>query len=388
MKHKNTILFLGLLLCATSLFGQEQVVLDSIEFIQQSTYEYNNDQKHLESYKESKLDTNQITIEENRYHYLVTDTGAAVVTHYKLVYNPRNRLGSYYTERLPNIKRPNRKYSKVLTKYKSYDHDNEKKWIKQYDKSNKLTKETQNSYDAKGLKIKSKITDYISSPPTIHTDEVRRNNAGKMIFWESFDDDGTGLKKVRQHEWIYSDDTLLLESSGYIYNNWTAVKNKYKKGLLSKTTTQSGNRQSNGKVKITYKVLSLYKEGLLVKEMVFNLNKKEVSKTYTYQEGLMTETVQTKEGTTINTLKKIFDGNLLIEESTTKEGKPKFKERYTYNPSTQKLLEKIEIEYRRNDKEWKTITQYNVAGSISNKTFYVNDKPVREDAYEYVYYQK
>lgn len=379
---------LGLLLVATSLFGQEQENLDSVQLIKQSTYEYNdNGQKHLESYKESKLDTNRIIIEENRYHYLATDTGAAVVTHYKLVYNPKTRLGSYYTERLPHAKRPNRKYSKVLTKYRSYDHANKKQWEKKYNKSNKLSKEIQNTYDAEGLKIASKITDYASAPPTLHTDEVNRNKAGKMILWESFDDDGTGLKKVRQHKWVYLDDTLLLASSGYIYNNWTEVKNKYKKGVLTKTITQSGNRQSNGKVKITYKTLKEYKEGQLTKEMVFSLNKKELTKTYTYQEGITTELIQTKEGTTTNVLKEIFDGNLLIEESSMEKGEPKFMERYTYNPSTQKLLEKTEIEYRRNNKEWKTITKYNISGNIVSKTFYVNNKPVRDDVYEYVYYK-
>ncbi|MCP4439845.1 MAG: hypothetical protein GY810_12950 [Aureispira sp.] len=386
MKYRYTAL-LGLLLLATSLFSQDKLMLDSIQLIKQSTYEYKNDNKVLESYKESRFDTNQVMIEQNRYHYLATDTGLAVVTHYKLVYNPKTYLGSYYTERLPHAKRPKRKYSKKLTKYKSFDHETKKKWVKQYSKENKLIKETRNSYNAQGLTIKSKITDHHSSPPTIHTDEVERNSAGKMTFWESHDDDGTGLKKVRQHEWTYLNDTLLLESSGYVYNNWTQIKNKYKKGVLLKSTNEAGFRQSTGKVKLTHKVLKKYKDGRLVQELIFDMKKKEFTKTYVYEGDLTTETIETKEGIKVNTVKEVYDGDLLIEESTTEEGKPRLVERYTYDELTKTLLENIEIEYRKSGKEWKTITKYDSAGNLVSKTFYVNDKPVRVDAYEYVYYK-
>lgn len=373
-----------------SLIAQSEGLKDSIQTIVQKTYEYNNDVAILSILKKSVYDTNQILTRQDRYNYISVDTGLAVGTHYWFEYNPKNRYGSYTNKTLAHSTLPNRKESQQLTEFRSFDHEHKREWIKTYKKDSKdLLRHIEQKFDAKGHSINSKMTNYETKTPSISTEKVQRNAAGNITFWESFDDDGDSKMQARSYQAEYKNDTIFLSSGGYLYNTWTAVVNKYnRKNELLKTTTSMGTRQSNGKIKITTQTVIDYSDNKPSKSITKNLNKVVETILFVYQDGKKIQQISTpeKKYEWIESYTYLDStATLLTSYTNIQEGKIFKKEELSYD-SLNQLVQHIEIEYRANGKDWKTITEYNSFGKVSRIRFYIADILNKEDIYKYEYH--
>lgn len=365
--------------------------LDSVQSITQTTYAYKNGQRQLSILKESQYDTNQILIQQNRYNYVKVDTGFAAKTHYYYTYNPRNKRGSFYTETLANSARPNQKYSKKESSFKSYDHGFKRLWQKAYKKDSKmLLRQIENSYDANGQVISTKTTNYDTSPPNSSSEKVKRNAVGNIINWESFDDDGDTKMQARSFQASYKNDTLLLKSSGYLYFNWNETINKYNgKNELKKSIQSVGNRQQNGKVKRTAKTITIYKNNQPYKTIAKELNKKVKTTIYVFETNREVQQITTPSKTyeEVKTYTYLDSAcQYLTNYTETLEGKAFLKKEMTYDTTTNKMIQYIEIEHRENGKDWKIIKDYNAHGNVAKIQFFIADKLTKEDIYEYTYF--
>ncbi len=389
MKQLLVICLLFVFAIGTTTIAQNSPKLDSIQKIIQITYQNKGASLRKTIVKESLFDTNQILVLQNRYNYTKIDTGLIVSTHYHFEYDPRYRQGFYYTERLAyNAKH---KYSKHTTKFKSYDHKYKREWIKTYKKnSTSLLRHIKHQFDDNGYLVETVVVDYSHQPPSKTTEIVQRNKAGKMIKWESFDEDGDSKKiQARSFSATYKKDTLLLQSSGYLYFNWNQTINRYdNKNQLKKSIILVGNRSLKGKTKILDKTIHIYKNNLPFKTIEKRLNKKIKTIVYTYEDiqKIQTVTTPTKSYQDIKKYEYLADTlNLLSKYTETKEGKP-YLEIYMEYDTLQQMTKHTEIEFRKNGKNWKTIKDYNSLGQLIQKTFYISDKVRRKEVYNYFYF--
>lgn len=392
MPFKLPALFFGTLLsffCA-QLFGQAELNLDSVQSISHHSYSYANGQEELVLVKESVFDTNQILILQNRYNYMKVDTGFAVQTHYRYSYNPKSKFGNYYTENLAHSSKPNKKYSKQESSFKSYDHKFKREWVKTYKKnSTLLLRQTEKTFDENGYVTSTKTTNYGNSPTSSSTEKVERNAAGNMVRWESFDDDGDTKMQARSFEATYKNDTLLVYSSGYLYHNWNEVSNKYNgKNELKKTILTTGTRRSTGTINRDDQTIITYKNGKPFKSVEKKLGKVVKKISYLYEPGKEIQKITTpkKSYTEVKTYTYLDSAQRLLTEYTeTLEGKPFLKKELEYDTLSFKIKTYTEIEYRNNGKDWKTVKTYNDRGNLTKTSFYIADKLNKEDRYEYTY---
>lgn len=388
MKYVALLFFM--LLVVSNTWSQSDFNFDQVHKITQTTYDYKSVNPVQTILKNSVYDTNQVMIAQDRYNYFVVDTGIAVSTHYHFEYDPRYQSGSYFTEKPTHTSKPKREYSKQLTKFRTTKNPENRTWVKTYKENSKsLQRHTENKFDANGFLTETVITNYKTTPPTKHIEKVVRNKAGNMLQWQSFDDDGETKKmQARDFSATYKNDTLLLKSSGYLYNNWKSLTNKYSgKNELKKSIEFIGNRAPNGKIKKLDKNITIYKYGRPYKTVAKKLNKKVKTITYAYEPGSEIWTIVTPNKTYTERKDSVFIDSLalLTKYTETKEGQPFLEKNIVYDTTGQMVMH-TEIEYRKSGKDWKTIKEYNENGSLITKSFYVANKLRRRDTYEYEYF--
>jgi len=395
MIHLKVLLGLVLLsFWANSTSAQSERNLDSIKTITHTAYNYLNETRNLTLLKKSEFDTNQVLTLQHRYNYMKVDTGFAVRAHYHYTYNPKSKLGKYYTENLEHSSKPNRKYSKQESSFRSYDHKHKRKWVKLFKKnSSLLLRQTEKTFDENGHVTSTKTTNYNTSPPNTFNEKVDRNKAGNMTHWESFDDDGDTKMQARAFDATYKDDTILLSSSGYLYHNWNEVINKYdKKNQLIKSTSNTGIRRPTGKIKKNDQVLVIYKENKPYKSVEKKSGKTAKTILFVYEEGKEVQQITTtdtdKTYEEVKTYEYLDSAQLLLTQYTeTLDSKPFLKKEITYDSLDFHITSYTEIEYRKNGKNWKTIKEYNKMGNLTRIRFYIADILNKEDIYEYTYHE-
>lgn len=339
--------------------------------------------------KTSDFDTNKIMTAQFRINYASADTANARISEYYLNYNPANRTGSLGTIRYPTA--ANRLDSVVhfKTKYNSYDHKENNNWVKQYDEKGKVFLETEYTYNSKGLMISSRRNDLLSQ--TINFDQLERNDAGKITKWTSTDTEFGKETIVRNVQYSYLSDTLLLTQEGYIYNNWNKTTNKYdKNGLQTSSLTETGYRQANGKILRDTKTEIKYKNGRPVSSSYSENGKKLSSSIFSYTDSSSTEAILRKEGKkkvshTKTELMRYDEQKRLIEDSQLEDGKIKLSFQYRYQDSL--LVEYIEVEHKINGEVWTTVFSYNDQGNPTNKKLFKGEKLWQEDQYIYEYHK-
>lgn len=378
--------------CLNTALAQSKRNLDSIQSIVHTTYKYENGVPTLSIIKESVFDTNLILIRQERYNYMEVDTGFAPRTHYAFEYNPTNKLGSYYTEQLTHGDKPKRQYSKQLSKFKSYDHQHQREWVRLYKKNSTiLLRQVEKTFDSNGYPTRTKTTNYDTSPPNSSLEQVSRNALGNITNWESFDDDGDTKMQARSFQATYKDDSLLLQSTGYLYHNWNQVINKYDaKNQLKKTILRAGTRDSNGKVKKTDQTITTYKYNLPIKTVEKKLNKTTKTIVYTFEENKEIQLVVTPTSTYREEKVSVYldsSKQLLTNYTETLEGKPFLKIEIEYDTASQ-IKTYTEIEYRQNGNDWKTVKTYNERGNYTQIDFFIANKLNKRDVYEYTYFIK
>lgn len=373
--------------------GQQQRNLDSLQTITHTVYKYKNNIPSLTTIKESVFDTNGIMIRQDRYNYMKVDTGFAPRTHYVFEYNPQKKLGNYYTEQLVHSEKPKRKYSKQVSKFKSYDHQHKREWVRLYKKNSHLMlRQIEKTFDTNGHTTRTKTTNYDTSPPNSSLEKVSRNAAGNIIKWESFDDDGDTKMQARSFLASYKNDSLLLQSTGYLYHNWNQVINKYdRNNQVKKNILRAGTRDSRGKVKRTDQTITIYKYNRPFKTVEKKLNKKTKTIFYRYEENKEIQAIVTPEKSyeEVKTYTYLDSNQLFLTEYTeTFEGKPFLKKQIEYDTATSKIKSYTEIEYRKNGKDWKTTKLYNQHGNYIEIDFFIADKLIKRDVYKYIYFVK
>jgi hypothetical protein len=378
--------------CLNNLQAQTKRNLDSVQTIVHTTYKYKGDAAMVSTIKESVFDTNAILIRQDRYNYMAVDTGLAPRTHYSFEYNPARKLGTYYTEQLKHGDKPNRKYSKQLTKFKSYDHQHKREWVRIYKKNSALMlRQIEKTFDANGYPTRTKTTNYDTSPPSSSLEKVGRNSRGNIINWESFDDDGDTKMQARSFQASYKEDSLLLQSTGYLYHNWNQVINKYdRNNQLKKNILRAGTRDSRGKVKRTDQTITIYKNNLPFKMIEKRLNKTIKTIVYTFQENEEIQLVVTPKATYQE--KKTYtyldsSKQFLTVYTETLEGKPFLRTEIEYDTSFN-VKTHTEIEYRKNGKDWKTVKTYNDRTNHTQIDFFIANKLNKRDVYAYTYFPK
>lgn len=378
--------------CLNSIHAQSKRNLDSVQTIVHTTYKYKNNISALSMVKESVFDTNSVLIRQDRYNYMTVDTGFAPRTHYTFEYNPTTKLGSYYTEQLTHGDKPKRKYSKQLSKFKSFDHQHKREWVRLYKKNSSLMlRQVEKTFDSNGYPTRTKTTNYDTSPPNSSLEKVSRNAHGDIISWESFDDDGDTKMQARSFLASYKNDSLLLKSTGYLYHNWNQVINKYdRNNQFKKTISRVGTRDSNGKVKRTDQTITTYKNNRPIKSVEKKLNKTIKTIVYSFEENEDRQLVVTPTATYED--KKTYtyldsSKQFLIECTETFEGKPFLKTEIEYDTSF-RIKTHTEIEYRKNGKDWKTVKTYNVHGNYTQIDFFIANKLNKREIYEYAYFPK
>lgn len=369
-----------------------QTKLDSVQQVHHYTYHYQQDKEELSKYRHSTYDTNQILVLQDRYHYFVVDTGRATSLHYHLEYDPRYLTGSYYTENLPHESKPNREYTKYLTKFRASSNNPENRVSTKNYKANstELLSQKENKFDERGNMTQTIITDYRTNPPTKYTENVKRNAAGNMIQWQSFDEDGDS-KKMQARNFVasYRADTLLVQSTGYVYNNWKQTTNKYSgKNELKKSVQYIGSRAPNGKIKKLDQNSTTYKNNRPYKRIEKQLNRKVKTILYSYEAGKEIQQVTTPTGSYTEVMDSVFlsDTLLLSTYTETKEGKPFMKIEMQYDTNYQ-VREHTEIEYRKNAKDWKTVQRFDANGYLTEKLFYIADELNKKETYTYVFFE-
>lgn len=386
------IILIAFFFCINTLKAQPKRNLDSVQTIVHTTYNYKGDAPILSMVKESILDTNSILIRQDRYNYMTVDTGFAPRTHYAFEYNPVRKLGNYYTEQLTHGDKPKRKYSKQITKFKSYDHQHKREWVRLYKKNSALMlRQVEKTFDANGYPTRTKTTNYDTSPPNSSLEKVSRNALGNISNWESFDDDGDTKMQARSFQASYKDDSLLLQSTGYLYHNWNQVINKYdRNNLLKKNILRAGTRNSNGKVKRTDQTITIYKNGRPFKMIEKKLNKTTKTIAYTFNENeeiqaVVTPTSSYQEKKTYTYLDS--SKQFLTVYTETLEGKPFLKIEMEYDTAS-RVKTHTEIEYRKNGKDWKTVKTYNEHGNYTQIDFFIANKLNKREVYKYTYFPK
>lgn len=358
-----------------------------IEAIVHKTYIHTNAKDaRLSIYKESHFDTNQVLIEQKRFHYEPVDTGLHINKVYMYSYQPESRLGEYSTLRTAYPKTLEEGNLLQRTEFRSYDHKQKRSWVKQYNAEGKLRKESRYDYDSLGNMTKAYIKDLKFSPPSVHIDEVSRDAKGQMLHWESHDEDELGRKKVRDTRWSYRFDTLIEIQEGYIYNNWTEIVNRYnKRAELQRVTVSNGIYISGRKPKIDDLIVTKYKNGKAQSQTVKRLGKKVSTTKYKYNENAVTESYQEgKEKKITRRVKNYDEQNRITEELLEENAKILSKKSYFYNEDM--LTLRREISFRSNGDEWKTEFVFERANYPAKRSFYINDKLQQEDVYEYILY--
>lgn len=388
------------IITTTPLFAQmDSLALDSVRIdtvfvdtfqLQQTVqhnYRYNNGQRQTSFVQTTKYDTNDFVIQQERYYYKSMDTGAVINRHYIFEYNPNSLLGSYYTEQLAI---GNQAYSIQKTTFKNYDRTSNKRyWVKtQKPNSKQLLRQVRYEYDKNGFLIGKEASDYTTNPASRSIEKVTRNDAGNMLTWVSYDDDGDTKTQARTFNASYLEDTLLLRSDDQLYYNYTTVINKYdKKRQLKKTDKKIGNYSTNGKVKYNNETKIIYKEGRPYKLTEKNFKKKVRAITYAYQPNEEIQYVVTPEKSYTERIVRTPHPtlpNLFIKRTETKEGEPFVTELWTYD-STGHLLNHTVLEKRSNGKDWKNEEQYNEHGDIIAKRLFVGNALKTEEIFEHTY---
>lgn len=367
----------------------DTVLVDIFQLQQtiQHNYRYDNGERQTSFIQTTKYDTNDFVIQQERYYYQSTDTGAVINRHYIFEYNPNSLLGSYYNEQLAI---GNKAYSIQKTTFKNYDRTSNKRyWVKtQKPNSTQLLRQVRYEYDKNGFLIGKEASDYTTSPTNRSIEKVTRNAAGNMLTWVSYDDDGDTKTQARSFEASYLEDTLLLRSDDQLYYNYTTVINKYdKKRQLKKTDKKIGNYNTNGKVKYNNETVIIYKEGRPHKLTEKNFKKKVRTIAYAYQPNEEIQYVVTpKKSYTERIVKTPHPTlpNLFIKRTETKEGAPFVTELWTYD-STGHLLNHTVLEKRSNAKDWKNEEEYNEHGDMVAKRFFVGGVLKTEEIFEHTY---
>lgn len=375
---------------STTIYAQAHLVLDSVRLIKQSTYEHNpnTQQKRLSIYKESAFDTSKILTFQQRYTYTQTDTGLATTSYYEFTYNPFTKLGSYFTEKFPTAKTPKQARTKLETKFKSYNHEDEREWIKQYNEKGELISETSYAYDNAGFRIRTQTRDLKSQ--IISIDNVERNKLGKILTWQAYDEENGNQTKVREMQWSYLQDSLLLTSAGYVYNNYNEVVNSYdKKNQLEESIVYTGYRQDGGKIIRENKTITTYKDGKPSKIVVYLAGKKVSTSKFRYEPNFIEETIDAKEDNrtvkTVKITKELYQGDKLTDHSELENGTLKYSIQHIL---VGKIIAKTtEIDYKSTQGEWKTVVEFNEKGNPTRKLFYIKNQLQQEDIYEYEYYK-
>jgi hypothetical protein len=203
-KTMKTISTFILFLLAAKTFAQsDSAVAQSFASVLQYHYKYNEQgKKNLDYVKVSHFDSSNILVLQERLHFSIKPDSLKIIpkfdslgkaqkieldsvlsSYYYYEYNPATKIGNYHSQ-IFNAK----KNDKKETRFKSFDHSDKRLWEKQYDAANMLKVEIENTYDEKGYLIKTISQDRNFSPPLTHSEELKRNNAGLMTTWESYDD--------------------------------------------------------------------------------------------------------------------------------------------------------------------------------------------------------
>lgn len=384
MSNFKLLLPLLLILCSNALLAQQNE-LDSLQTIKIQTF---NGSGNLTALKLSKYDSNQILIQQDRWTYKQVDTGLWVRKHYQYEYSPKSRLGQFYTEH----QKDGSFLKKHLHKFKSFQHSaTDRVWIKHYAQDGKILRSTQNSFDENGYLNKVYTKDNSYSPALIHTESVVRNDLGLMLKWESYDEDQDGKRKVREMNWEYKADSILLRSSGYVFNDWKETVNKFDKktGLLKKKTQSYGYRQQDGKIIRNHKNITTYKNGQRVKLVEFEYKKKFATHQFEYNGNLEIQSINYKDkkiADEVYKFKRLEDSlanPLIYKEWLNSE----LKEKISYSYSDEgKLSKKEDCEYRKNGSVSCRIVEYNSDGRIVRKALQVDDRLIKEEFYTYSFY--
>ncbi|WCL80349.1 hypothetical protein PPO43_10215 [Saprospira sp. CCB-QB6] len=388
----SRLLFISCCLAFSPLLqAQLEMRLDSISQVIQHSYSFTEEGEQLLSIlRESVYNEAQIMTRQDRWHYTYPNGEKTAKLHYHYSYNPKSYMGEFYNEYLAYEGGP-KQAKKKKTTFKSHAHSaTERERVQQFDAEGKLSRASENRYDKSGELVYSKSTDYSYSPPMIHIDEVERNAAGQIIKWTATDKSELGTEKVREMSCKYLFDSLLLESTGYVYSDWNQTVNKYNKktGEIKKSTISYGLRQSNGKVTIRHKKVSTYKNNRPIKSVEYNYKKKFKTSTFSYNGPVMTEKVDykdKKEKDIIKTEKKVYNatGKLQLYERAI-DGEPQYREQYSYD-AADRLLKYTETEFRENGAHSITIIEYNIDQNPVKKQLFQGDKLLKLDEYSYLY---
>jgi hypothetical protein len=367
----------------------QSLQFEGVKSIRQLTFDYSST-AFLSQHKVSDFDTNQIMISQFRISYESADTANSRNSEYYYQYNPATRNGNSGDIRYPNSRNKLDSIVHKKTKFRSFDHKDNFESMQQFDEKGKLFLETQYNYNPKGLRISSSTNDLKAQ--ILHSDKIERNDAGKILRWTSYDTEYGKERLVRDIQYTYLADTLLLNQEGYIYNNWNKTSNKYdKNNKLSSSTIETGYRQDGGKILRDAKTVINYKDGNPVKRTYTENGKKLSFSTFKYAPNIVEESSATKNGKTqivvVKIDKKLYDAqNRLVETTQIEDGKIKFSKQYTYQDSL--LVRYTEIEYKVNGDQWKTDIDYNPSGNPTTRRLYKGTQLWQEDQYEYTYFER
>ncbi len=359
--------------------------LDSLAKIVQTTYEHRADgSRFLTVLKESHFDSNQLLTTQHRKSFVAIDTGAFLSNYYFYEYNPQSRLGAYFHERFANPQNPKSAYSKQVSQFRNIANHSDREWLKVLNDKQETAVYTQYSYNSQNFLLESRQEDRVNK--IVNTETISRNVANQISSWASYDEENGQKRQVRELLISYLNDSLLLQSKGYIYNNYTATVNKYdKKNQLLSSSSQTGYRQDGGKIIFNGKTTAKYKNGKLLSNTISEKAKKVCYSTFKYADNLSQETLTTYEGKTKNTVIKTYsssyENNRQINYTESENGKIRISKEWIYTQNT--LLEYIEIETKTSGNGWKTHTYYNEKGNPARKTFSINNQIKQEDIYEY-----
>jgi len=404
MKILSTII---LFLLAAMSFAQVPKIRPKFAHIVQYHYKYNEEgKKNLDYVKVSHFDSSSILVLQERMHFAEKFDSLKIIpkfdslgkaekialelplnAYYYYEYNPSTQIGNYYSQSF-NAKNNDKKE----TGFKSFDHSEKHIWEKQYNAAKMLRVEIENTYDDKGYLLSTFSRDHNFSPPIAHSEEVKRNSAGLMTTWESYDEDENGRQKVREMNWVYKQDTILLKSSGYIYNNWNEVVHNYNKKtrLPEKTLKTFGYRNDKGEIKRNHKHETLYKKGLPSQIQEYEYNKKTKLHKFVYTDSTLisisNESIIEKgfPNELITTTQRYNSEKRLLMLSKSKNGESRSDELYEYFENGQ-ISRYMEAEYVSGGKKSsQKTTEYNESGNQVRKLLYINNKLAAEDIFKYI----
>ena len=387
MLHRAILFsFLGFLYQSAQ--AQIQIMPKGVQSVKQITTDYTGKDPFIIMEQEIFFNDSAITVQQKRTSFDYINGEHIKTSFYQYDYNPNTRKGEFSTTRFPTPKNKLESPAKSYTKFTSYNHKDMNTFTQSYDENGQLIVETQEDYNAQGLRTSKRHNDIKFN--TIHYDELTRNNAGKITRWLSKDTENGRESIARDIKTTYLSDTLLLNEKGYNYSNWSEINNKYKKGELISQTVERGYIQSTGKVLIDAKTVTKYANNKPISSTYTENGKKIATTTYAFTDSTETEIVTEKRNkvttTTKTVTKRIFDEkrNLihlhkLVNDKTTFEMKRFFEEG---------VLQKVESwEYKITGEEWHTVTTYNAQGNPINRKEHKNKVLTKEDAYTYQLYE-